>query len=357
MNNREKKRELIESGIYREYIKSRSEVYKRTQTEDMTFFDVENRKAEFNRVEREFAQKYGFGVLKCLQQIHEASRKRRKNAERHVLWWLDNLDLTDYVIALGTITFSDDMLAEWGEKWRREQVQMLLKSACADYIADIDFGERNGREHYHFIGLLSRDDLYQVEGTGKGKGKMFYKSKTLDKWGAFTDLREVIESEKDRKKAVSYMSKVTNYALKGGQSKMIVAKGTPFQEEQACLRAEKQTEKERRSHELEGQKLRFKFQSVQEAYAFWEKNVHVSAMDSDLLLSADSVDLLSVPFDELLETIQSEGAAFSSCFCPAESEVQATYEVFDDDESGVQELLRYDSGESVFCSAPNCASS
>lgn len=335
LDNREKKRELIENGTYREYIKARTEIYKRTKTDEDDYFTQQMRKSEFFALERQYAEKYGFGTLKCLQQIHEASRKRRQKAEVHVVWWLDNYDMSRYIIVLGTLTFSDEMLHQWSEKYRREKIQQTLKSACVDYIADIDFGERNGREHYHFIGLFDRDTLYKVKGKGKGADKKFYKSVVLDEWQAFYDIKEVIESEKDRRKCISYMSKVTNYALKGGQSKMIVAKGTPFQEEQARKRAEKQAEKERRSHELEGQKMQFRFQTVQEAYAWWDEHPKTDELDEE----PEHVNLLSMPFDEFFALINEGNTSLSPCLSPPEREVQGYCEILNDDEGRIQGLL------------------
>ena len=50
-----------------------------------------------------------------------------------------------------TLTFTDDVLVSTTEKTRRTYVSRFLKENCIEYIANIDFGAKNGREHYHAV--------------------------------------------------------------------------------------------------------------------------------------------------------------------------------------------------------------
>lgn len=50
-----------------------------------------------------------------------------------------------------TLTFADDVLSSTTEKTRRTYVSRFLKENCIEYIANIDFGAKNGREHYHAV--------------------------------------------------------------------------------------------------------------------------------------------------------------------------------------------------------------
>lgn len=50
-----------------------------------------------------------------------------------------------------TLTFTDEVLANTTEETRRRYVSRFLKSKCTDYVANIDYGKINGREHYHAV--------------------------------------------------------------------------------------------------------------------------------------------------------------------------------------------------------------
>lgn len=57
-----------------------------------------------------------------------------------------------------TLTFRDDVLDTTTPEQRRLYVIRYLKGQSDTYIANIDFGSANGREHYHSI-LLGKADL------------------------------------------------------------------------------------------------------------------------------------------------------------------------------------------------------
>lgn len=52
-----------------------------------------------------------------------------------------------------TLTFTDDVLNSTTEETRRRYVSRFLKSISTNYVANIDFGKENGREHYHAVVL------------------------------------------------------------------------------------------------------------------------------------------------------------------------------------------------------------
>lgn len=51
-----------------------------------------------------------------------------------------------------TLTFRDNVLAETNPSTRRKYVQRWCNKWLNSYVANIDFGGKNGREHYHCIG-------------------------------------------------------------------------------------------------------------------------------------------------------------------------------------------------------------
>lgn len=111
-----------------------------------------------------------------------------------------------------TLTFSDDTLAKTSEKTRRRYVARFLKGICDKYVANIDYGGKNGREHYHAVGLPFwwTFDTYKV-------GKRMYEDmpncKDWSKYGFF-EIRKVGNTEADMKKVANYTAKLSAHALK-----------------------------------------------------------------------------------------------------------------------------------------------
>lgn len=50
-----------------------------------------------------------------------------------------------------TLTFTNESLEKLSEKTRRRYVHYYLKSISNNYVANIDYGKRNHREHYHAV--------------------------------------------------------------------------------------------------------------------------------------------------------------------------------------------------------------
>lgn len=101
------------------------------------------------------------------------------------------LNAGDCVFA--TLTFTDDTLAKTSAETRRRYVTRYLKSQQAEYIANIDYGGKKGREHYHAV-VLGRLDPKQWE------------------YGAL-NVKKIIKTSKPIKLA-KYVNKLTNHAIK-----------------------------------------------------------------------------------------------------------------------------------------------
>ncbi len=57
-----------------------------------------------------------------------------------------------------TLTFTDEVLHKTNEQTRRKYVIWFLGQFKTKYIANIDFGKKNGREHYHAVIQLDEID-------------------------------------------------------------------------------------------------------------------------------------------------------------------------------------------------------
>lgn len=103
-------------------------------------------------------------------------------------------------VFFGTLTFNNDILANTSDKTRRRYVSYYLKSISSDYIANIDFGDKNKnpnsneREHYHC--LIATD-----------------KKPSSWKYG-FCKFELIGSSDLDCKRISKYIVKLTNHSMK-----------------------------------------------------------------------------------------------------------------------------------------------
>jgi hypothetical protein len=106
-----------------------------------------------------------------------------------------------HLLSLGTcffltLTFNNDTLSITSADTRRKYVTRFLKSISTDYVGNIDFGSKNGREHYHAVVLCSvAPDMSSWDCYGFSNAK-------------------VIVSSEDFVPVAKYISKLTNHAVK-----------------------------------------------------------------------------------------------------------------------------------------------
>lgn len=94
-----------------------------------------------------------------------------------------------------TLTFTDDVLNSTSIQTRRKYASLFLKSVSSRYVANIDFGKLNEREHYHAIVECDKVD------------------RTLWKYGAI-NFKRVPPCELDQTRIAKYVAKLTNHAIK-----------------------------------------------------------------------------------------------------------------------------------------------
>lgn len=123
-------------------------------------------------------------------KINQASYKKRNRLQKTITEWLTNYDC----IFL-TLTFTDKTLAKTSTETRRRYVTRALKKMSDKYVANIDYGSENEREHYHAIVVCDNVDR-----------------KTWSRYGAINFER--IRATSDSVKLAKYIVKLTNHAIK-----------------------------------------------------------------------------------------------------------------------------------------------
>ena len=101
-----------------------------------------------------------------------------------------------------TLTFTNETLAKTTEDTRRQFVRRYLKSFDVPYVANIDYGKKNGREHYHAV--------IQCESVDYSKYT----------YGAINGER--IRSADDYVKLSKYVAKLTNHAIKETNKRQVI---------------------------------------------------------------------------------------------------------------------------------------
>ena len=84
-------------------------------------------------------------IQECLR-IENANSKRVKRLKLRIERIIDANNSTFL-----TLTFSDKVLNETSAETRRKYVARFLKSCNAPYVANVDYGSKNHREHYHAV--------------------------------------------------------------------------------------------------------------------------------------------------------------------------------------------------------------
>ena len=137
-----------------------------------------------------FIKRYGSTTLKVANNLNHASYKRVARLKDRIKEAVESGSA--YFI---TITFNPTTLENTNEQTRRKYVSRWLKSLTPFYVANIDYGSKNEREHYHAI--ITSD------------------TRPPKSWSyGFIDIKKVATSETDTKRVSKYISKLTNHAIK-----------------------------------------------------------------------------------------------------------------------------------------------
>lgn len=95
-----------------------------------------------------------------------------------------------------TLTFTDKVLDSTSQETRKRYIKRALKTMSDTYIANIDYGSKKEREHYHAIVLADRVDH------------------NTWKYGNIDFERVRVEQEDSPVKIAKYITKLTNHAIK-----------------------------------------------------------------------------------------------------------------------------------------------
>lgn len=133
-------------------------------------------------------------------KVNRAGYQRTKRLKDRILKLLENQNAI-----FVTLTFRNSVLENTNEQTRRDYVRKYLKSQCLKYVANIDFGKTNEREHYHAVVVPKSNELdgkkYREQCGQIDFERVWHKANELD-------------YENTAKRMAKYVNKLTNHAIK-----------------------------------------------------------------------------------------------------------------------------------------------
>lgn len=133
-------------------------------------------------------------------KIYNATRQRKRNNWYELCKWVYAIDkiprYKNSKILFGTLTFTNETLAKTNPRTRQRYITWFLKDRSLHYIANIDFGKKNNREHYHFVALV--DEKLSCKDWKYGSSKFQF----------------VALESKDLKRTKNYLLKLNNHSYK-----------------------------------------------------------------------------------------------------------------------------------------------
>ena len=142
-------------------------------------------------------------VWKIVEKIVLSNYRKRSRVSKRFTTMFDNATCPIY---FGTLTFTDEVLENTSQPTRRVYVRRFLKDISNEYLANIDFGDINHREHYHCI--FSCDNLENFK---------------LWNYG-FVNVKKVRYTESDIKRVSKYTIKLVNHCVKGSAGYLVASR-------------------------------------------------------------------------------------------------------------------------------------
>ena len=148
------KNDIIKNGVYKDFLQVRKQIRD-------SGYKNENKVSAYEGIFDEETTK------NCLQ-LYNAEKARKRYGQNILLKWIYAIDylrkeeldyFKDLKIIFGTLTFTDEILESTSKKTRRRYVSRFLNDYTSEYLANIDYGKENEREHYHFLAVVKGDIL------------------------------------------------------------------------------------------------------------------------------------------------------------------------------------------------------
>lgn len=151
---------------------------------------------------------------------HNRSNKRYRTKKKfkEILELYNSIENKSKKLIFGTLTLNDYYLSLKENTYIKE-IHKWLKRHFPIVLLNKDFGEKKGREHYHFLGITGEEieQLYNKDGKPKKsrKGYNIYELKNKDYKLGFEPTLCIIDFDKNNlDKTINYLLKLNNHSNK-----------------------------------------------------------------------------------------------------------------------------------------------
>lgn len=240
MKNKEIKREMLSNGTYSTLRKVNSSLYREgnsikglihqeliNSVDTCDLCAVIGDDMAKKMAKEEIADRLNISIteLESFLQMQKAKQTKANRIKKDIIEGKQK----GYGIIFATLTFRDEVL-ELTKRKRRDYVRTYLEQ-FEGYIANIDYGNDNGREHYHALIFIKSENLDHLETEiHKDKKKQFrhfIKQDQLPVWkyGISSFEKEYKNLQKDEDvsetKLSKYIAKLYNHSLKVEQCRTL----------------------------------------------------------------------------------------------------------------------------------------
>lgn len=151
------------------------------------------------------------------KQNRKNKRYRTKDKFKTLISIYNNSSCPTKNLVFGTLTLNDEVLSQ-EEETRVKKINKWLKSHFLIAIVNKDFGDKTGREHYHFIGITAQAlEIKYKDGKPikSKKGYIIHELVQKDyKLGFEPDICIIDLFKDDMEKTVNYLLKLNNHSNK-----------------------------------------------------------------------------------------------------------------------------------------------
>lgn len=157
---------------------------------------------KINKIYKLFSDKYpflSFEEIKIIDNLTKAHYKKLKRCKNYASYMFKNGQV--YFL---TLTFKNEYLNKTKEITRRNQITRILNKYFKYYCANVDYGKKNEREHYHALVFLKYHDKKIIDA---------FFNEYLLKFGGL-NIKKVPKSDIDLNRTTKYLNKLVNHAFK-----------------------------------------------------------------------------------------------------------------------------------------------
>ena len=161
---------------------------------------------------------YEFNEEIRLKQNRKNKRNRTKKSLMELLRYFPIINGTKYLV-FGTCTLNDKTLKLKAETIDKK-LNFWLKEHFRWAIVNIDYGKKNERKHYHFIGITT-EEIESIHQKSKTGYEIFELSDKNYEMGWEPSLLIIDFNKNDINKTISYLLKLNNHSNKDTTSSRV----------------------------------------------------------------------------------------------------------------------------------------